>query len=1076
MRNIVLVLFSFFYVHTLFCQTLRFEHPTDKTNFLRGSISELLQDRQGFIWVATSDGLGKYDGKTVVEYRNIRGDTTSLSNNYISDLYEDSEGRIWVATTSGLNCYFPKSDSFVQYFNYDGEDLEGENYILSVVEDQKGFIWYSTYGGVFRIDPKSGSSIFVNEELDNNDAFSHKVVWDIFEDSKGTLWFATRNGITYYSNDDSFQFQKIKPNPGAPNALQHERVFKFAEQKNGTIWVGTDTGIYRLLETKGGFKFKQYAHDPKKINSLSHDFIEDIKAEGDDKLWVSTWAGGLNEVILAKNDTEEIQFIHHKNDPDNSQTLSLNRIKTSLIDRSGILWVGTRSGLDKSVASNWKFKNITPIQNTPKSLSHSIIKSILKDSHGNLWIGTYDGLNFLSSENYKNGVFEFQIFKHEKANTNSISHNNIFTLEEDSLGFLWIGTYRGLNYINLNTFFEEPVFEKIYFPDNIPHSWIYDVLEIKKGKYWIATYGKLAKMTFDPNKNEDPDLQVFDMNPKVNDALVNATTYQVCKDRYGQFWVGTFLGLSKYIQKNGRDYFDNYQFDRKDTLGISDNSIICLKLDSKGNLWIGTRNGLNLVIQKSAEEKAVFRSFGSQDGFPNDVIQSIEEDVNGLLWIGTNKGLVHFDPKAAIENGQGILKVYNQDDGLLAQGFIFRATEKADNGTLFFGTSKGLNYFTPSELIENQNVGNIVFTKLKVSNKKITPSEKENSILKKSIQLTDTLILRHFQNDIELEFAALDFANPLQNEYQFKLEGYNEDWIYSGNNNSATYTNIPNGDFIFKVKASNNDGVWIEEPKQLFIKVLPPWWKTWWANILYVLIFSIIIYGWIRWRVHQRVLKIKQLAKIQTARYEERELLREKNAADFHDELGHRLTKVSLFLELAEREAKENSNLTTFLKKIKTNTIGLSEGIRDLIWSLDPKKDTLFQTIIRLQEFGDRLFEFSNINFKMESVDNSFEKIDLEPETRKHVLMIFKEAMNNSLKYSDAEKAMLHSQTENGHVEIIFKDDGKGFDLFQKRKGYGLKNMKDRAEKINGIIEMKTKDGEGTEIRLKIPILINVLR
>jgi len=314
----------------------------------------------------------------------------------------------------------------------------------------------------------------------------------------------------------------------------------------------------------------------------------------------------------------------------------------------------------------------------------------------------------------------------------------------------------------------------------------------------------------------------------------------------------------------------------------------------------------------------------------------------------------------------------------------------------------------------------------------------------------------------------LEFANPLQNEYQFKLQGYNENWIYNGNNNTATYTNIPSGEFIFKVKGSNNDGIWNEEPKQLFIKVLPPWWKTWWAYLIYGLAITAVIYGWIRWQVNQRTLKINQLAKIQKARYEERELLREKNAADFHDELGHRLTKVSLFLELAEREAQDNSNLITFLNKIKTNTMDLSEGIRDLIWSLDPKKDTLFQTIIRLQEFGDRLFEFSKINFIMESIEDRLEEIDLELETRKHLLMIFKEAMNNSLKYSEAEKAIFLTQTESDYVEIIFKDNGKGFDPFQKRKGYGLKNMKDRAKKINAIFDLKTDIGEGTEIRLKI--------
>jgi len=709
MRNIVFVFLSFFYGSILSSQTLRFEHPTNKTKFLRGTILDLIQDKQGLIWVATTDGLGKYDGKKVVEYRNTRGDSTSLSNNYIADIYEDSKSRIWVATINGLNCYLPESDSFVQYFNYGGDDFEAENYGTSVIEDQKGFIWWGTYGGVFRLDPKSGNSIFLNKEIDNTNAFSNKIVWNIFEDSKGRLWFATRYGITYYSNDGSFQVQKILPDPGAPNSLQHDRVFCFAEQKDGTIWIGTDTGIYKLVETKKDFKLQQYSHDPKNPNSLSHNFVESINLEGNEKLWVSTYAGGLNEIILPKNEAEEIQFIHHKHDPNNLQTLAINRVITTMIDRSGILWVGTNSGLDKSVPSNSKFKNIHPILNNPKSLSHKIVKSILKDSRGNFWIGTYDGLNFLSAENFKKEKFEFQVFKHKKGDSNSISNNNIFSLEEDSLGFIWIGTYNGLNYIDLNTFLKNPVFKKISFKKNAPHTWVYHTLEIEKGKYWLATYGKLAKMTFNPTKKENPKIQVFDQNPNVDNALVNATTYQVCKDKFGQFWIGTFLGLSKFMQKGSVECFENYQFDRNNISSISNNSIICLKLDSKGRLWIGTRNGLNLALQASAEAKVEFKSFGIQDGFPNDVIQSIEEDENGMLWIGTNKGLVHFDPEAAIANRSSILKIYNEDDGLLGQSLIFRASKKSEDGTLFFGSSSGLNYFTPSKIMKNQNIGNIVF-------------------------------------------------------------------------------------------------------------------------------------------------------------------------------------------------------------------------------------------------------------------------------------------------------------------------------------------------------------------------------
>ncbi|MEM1319779.1 MAG: two-component regulator propeller domain-containing protein [Bacteroidota bacterium] len=1060
---------SLFFGQPLQAQPLRFEHMAEKHGFLGNAVNDILQDEQGFLWIATPDGLGRYDGVEVVEYRSDRNDATTISNNNIKNFWLAPGGEIWIGTGGGLNCYDPQTAQFRRYYFEELDQPENSNYVLGIRGDHMGYIWYATYSGVYRLDPVSGEhiSIALTPEKEEN-SFLEDLTWAIYEDQKKRLWFANKKGIVLYKNDGSFEFERIIAQKGHPDGLTHDYIFDFTEQEDGTLWVSSHFGLYRVMEMEGRFKFKRYFHDPQNDNSLSYDFIESFWAEGNERLWVSTWAGGLDEIWLPKAEGQDLRFIHHQHDPTNPLSLNLNKVNCSFRDRSGILWVGTKSGLDKVVESNWKVATVTPIKNDLRSLSHNIVKSVLQDRRGNLWVGTLKGLNFLSKENWEKKNFEFQVFHHDKNDPATISHDNIFGMQEDSLGFLWLGTYNGLNYIDLNSLPDRPVFRTLPFPDDKPHTWVYNILEIQKGQYWISTYGGLVRMHFDPRKDREARLEIFEMDTQRNDALVNSMNFQLCKDRFGEYWIATFMGLSRHYQKEGKDYFDNYKLDRRDNSSLSSNSIICIHSDKKGRLWIGTRNGLNLAIRNNKEERVRFKSFGRAHGFPNDVIQSIEEDQQGRLWLGTNNGLIQFDPEAALNNQPAVLRVLKEDDGLLSRGLVYRSATKINQDTLCLGTAEGLIYFNPLQLKDNPNLPEVRLTHLTISNQEVRPENTDGAILKKTISLTDTLILKHDQNDITLAFAALDYANPSTNQYEYQLENYNKDWIFNAHNNIATYTNLPPGAFVFKVRAANNDGLWNENPRMLHIHILPPWWKTWWAYGGYLLLFTTSLYLLIRWRVRRRIRKIEQQAQIQAARYEEREALRKNNAADFHDELGHRLTKVSLFLELAEREAPNNTKLKKFLTKIKSNTTGLSEGIRDLIWSLDPQKDSLFQTLTRLQEFGDRLFEFSDIRFQLDRIDSSLEQIELEPDTRKQVLMIFKEAMNNTLKYSYAEKALLQTQVHNGHILIIFKDDGQGFDLTKATQGYGLKNMEERAERITAQLTIKAVKGEGTCITLRM--------
>lgn len=1052
------LIFNFLLFLAIQAQDLQFKRAFKNGELPQVPIS-LLQDSKGFLWIGTTDGLYRYDGRELLEFRHDPQDTLTLSNNYIRLLFEDKAGNLWVGTKDGLNFFDLKKERITRCF----PRSEVPHNILSITEDHKNRIWFGTYKGLFQFDPKNRQLLHLTPEPEFENTLTHEYIWSVYEDDKNRMWVTTHGGITIFENDDQFNFQSYYGDENAENGLNEDRFFDVVQDSSGQIWISS-YGLFKAIENEGGIRFISYKNQKGILNSLSNDLIQTIDVGPDNSLWLGTYRGGLNQVKRVGAKNEGLNFHHFKNNPDNENTLSNNQINAFEIDASGLIWVGTGSGLDKGSYLPDKFRVIKNQENDPHSLSNNTIKQIFVDSYGNLWIGTYKGLNFLSAEKFKQRNFEFERFFYDAKNPHSISNNNIFAIHEDSNNFLWINTYYGLNYIHIPTFLKNKKFSSFNEKHGIPHTFNYKTIEIKQGEYWVGTYGGLAKMFYNPKNPRSPvRFENYESNEEVVGALVNSVVYDFVEDQFGNYWVGTYDGISKIINNEGALFFENYKNDPLDASSLSNNSFRCFFKDSKQRLWIGTRCGLNLVYQKGPNQKASFKIFGLQDGLPNDVIHAIEEDDSGKLWLSTNKGLVVFDPENLSEP---VVSTYTRSDGLSSSSFVFRSSYKDESGFMYFGTGAGLNIFKPDSLPKNQFVPPVVFTKLKVLNKLIVPQDSEKPILDVSIPYAKKITLKHWQNIIEIQFAALDFQKPENNLYQYKLSSLNEDWVDCKHDNKVTFTNLAPGNHILLVKGSNNDGIWNETPAVLEVIVLPPFWKTWWAYLLYAIFGILMIAGIVRLRVNKRLRLVDAQNRLEKARQEERAQLRKKNAADFHDELGHRLTKISLFLELAERESKPESGIKNYLQKIKQNAAGLSQGVRDLIWSLDPDKDSLYQTLLRLQEFGDQLYEYSHVAFKTQGIQPDLDQTILKPDVKKQILLIFKEAMNNSLKYAEATEAFLAFEIKEQHAQLTFKDNGKGFNPVMVEKGYGLKNMKERAAKINGSLIIDAEKSLGTEIVL----------
>ena len=1042
-------------------QNYRFETARIPSTITENDVYDVLQDRQGFLWIAGSNGLARYDGHEVKELKHFKNIKNSICGNMVYDICEGPDGRIWIATKSGLSVYDPEMEVAQCLFN-DGNNISrGDNIITSVIADKFGIIWYATYNGLYRYDPETEErQVFRNDENDPN-SISEKLSFTIYEDKKGRLWFGNVVGLSYYENDGSFKFVNYGPDPENAYGLKEKGLFSFCETEDGQLWVGGYAGFYKVEDLGSELKFIHYNHDPQNKNSLSYNYVNKLMADGND-LWVSTWSGGLNKVSFGEKG--RATFTHFKYDRDNPYSVKTDEVNATLIDDAGVLWVATASGLLKSAPASNKFGLISAQPNQPNSLISNKVQASLIDSKGNLWIGTENGLNFRSAE-YKEAESQFLSFQHEPGNPNSLTHDNIYDLFEDSSGRLWISTYRGLSVADLSSVQKTRSFTNIRF-EKYPHNWVFDVLESKPNEFWLSTYGKMARINF-PTGASKPAIEIFDMNPEDPNALSNATTYQTCKDAKGRIWVGTYYGLSRINEEKQEVTFTNFYQNRDEPGSLSDVTINCLFLDSKGRFWVGTRNGMNLV-KEDKEGNTSFLTFDESTGFPNSTINFIEEDEMGKLWVGTADGLVHFDPEKALIDENAVIKIYTEQDGLGKNNMSLRSSSRDEAGNIYFG-SNGLNYFNPKTLISNQKEPKVVFTGLKVLNEVVQPEE--NGIISSSISTSNAVInLNHDDNMVELFFSSLDYTNPVKNRYRYRMEGVNTDWVKSGNKNSATYTNLSAGQYNFQVMGSNNDGVWNEKAISLRINVSPHWSKSRTTYFVYVLIAALLLALFYRWRKVRALEKIRIVKEIEIARLEERENLRKKNAADFHDELGHRLTKIALFLEIAGKQANGDSKLQEYINKVKTNTKSLSDGLKDLIWSLDPKKDTLLDTVNRIQEAGDNMFDYSEINFSTNAVDPRYSEIKLNPTARKHILLIFKEAMNNALKYSRADKCIFQSRVEDGMAYFTFKDNGVGFDLENVANGNGLGNMRERVEELGGNMEVSTSPNNGTAITAVVPI------
>jgi ligand-binding sensor domain-containing protein/signal transduction histidine kinase len=827
-------------INTRVNASIRFEHFTLEDGLSQSTINTILQDRQGFLWLGTQDGLNRYDGYSFKVYSPDPEKTGSLSDRWITALVEDQDGFIWVGTRQGgLNRFDPQLGLFTVFQNdpLDPASLN-DNDVHTLFVDREGFLWVGTEAGLDRFDPAAGN--FKHYEPVDRDGLSSRKITAIFEDSAGILWIGTHDGGLNRFDRVTGKFEIFKYDANDSYSLSHNRVTAITEDPNGNLWVGTPNGL-NLFDRRSR-TFTRYAHVNSEADSLGNNNVMTLYVDDNGTLWVGT-NDGLDQYSERLD-----RFVHYRNEPSNPKSLSHNTVFSIYEDRSGVLWIGTYGGgLNKYNRQQDQFTYYRHDAADPDSLSSNMIFSIHVDPFEIVWIGTFGG--GLNRFNPITGVFTK--YQYNPEDPNSISSDHVYSIEQERNGGLWIGTSRGLDHLDpktgIFTHYLPPASKQENGLSTPP---VYTIDEDSSGMVWLGTFNGLDQ--FDPSTGS-----FVHYAPDASDplSLAGGQVVAIGEDAGGQLWFGTFEnGLHRFDPLD--EGFIHYVNRPGDPTSLSNNSVLAIYADQTDTLWIGTAGG---GLNRYDPATDSFTAFTEKDGLPNNVVYAIVEDDAGHLWLSTNYGVSRFDPLT------NTFRNFTASDGLQSNEFNSGAYAVNSRGEIYLGGINGLNAFDPQQISTDTHVPAVALTSITQDGQPLESDEQPEALREITLQWP--------QNSFEFEFAALSFNQPHQNQYAYKLENFDSNWNNLGVKRNGRYTNLPGGNYTLLLKASNSDGAWNETPLRINVTVIPPFWETNWFRLLAGLMLAGAIAGGYRLRlrnVQHRTRALEGLVHDRTSALEKR--------------------------------------------------------------------------------------------------------------------------------------------------------------------------------------------------------------
>jgi len=830
----------------------RFEHLTAADGLPENNVTAVLQDRLGFLWIGTSNGLVRWDGYTFVTYKPDPDDPGSPVGRHVTVLYEDSAGELWIGFHRGGLARYDRAGDRFEAIVHDPEDPASLAFdaVTAILEDRDGNFWVgtgdpeapATGGGLARLDRATGRFTHYRHDPDDPSSLAADVVNHLHQDSAGRLWIATWGGGLDRFDPRSGAFVHHRHDPDDPTSLASDRVTRVADDGAGGLWVATwDAGLDRFDPETG--VFTHHPSDPDDPTTPGAGPIMALHRDARGALWI----GSCGDPPLVRRDPSPEPggdgtaggFTRFRHDPRNPWSPARAVCVMAVAeDRTGILWLATwGGGLDKLDRAADRFLHL-PLANSggdadEGAANASQVLALHRDRDGALWAGTMGGL-----VRYRPESGERSRFRHRSEDPGSLSANQVFALEEGAAGELWIGTARGLDRYDPATgsFVHLPL--GISDGDTEPLSGkvstaVRALLEDRRGKLWIGVQG-LGLVRFDPESGERIRYRHDAEDPR---SLIQDWVLALYEDRRGNLWVGTWGGISRYHPES--DDFTSHNGPRRGDARRGLDTVFAFHEDRAGRFWIGSwTGGLHLFDRESGTSRA----FTERDGLLHDTIYSIVEDDRGRLWLGTGKGLARFDPETGASRG------FDTRDGLrgdLLAGGGLRGPE----GALLFGSDRGVEVFFPELGAGGGPPPQVALTDFQVFNRPVTPGP--GSPLGAHVSVVEEIRIAHDQNVVSFGFAALHFRNPARHRYAYRLDPFDPGWNRVGDRRRATYTNLAPGRYTFRVKGATADGAtadgatadgttagdgWSEEATVRLV-VEPPWWRSAWAYLLFGLSF-----------------------------------------------------------------------------------------------------------------------------------------------------------------------------------------------------------------------------------------------
>ena len=1042
--SLLLLIYGLASILQAMAQGIRFEHLSVEHSLSDTRVQAITQDAQGFMWFGTWDGLNKYDGYSFTIYRHDPEDSTSISNSGVTSLYVDHSDALWVGTWDGLNRFDPATETFSRY-QHDPNDPYSVSHdgITAIYEDHQGILWVGTWGGLNRFDP--ATETFSRYQHDSNDStsLSDPGVQVIFEDEQGALWVGTGSDLYTFANQqdggglnrfdrEAETFTRFMHHPDDPHSLIDNTVHAIYEDREGTLWVGTrGDGLHRF--ERDSETFTRFPYDPNVPQRLSAPHRQggyrEIRGSGNPGLGVTSiheestesgilWIGGTDGG-LNRFDRSTGTLTHFEHDPRDPNSLSDNDVWSIYEDRAGILWVATWNGINKIDPTHGYFQHYGHDPENPNSLSLGEVRRILEDSDGYLWVATWGG--GLNKIDRRTGTVKH--YRHDPENPNSLSHDVVRFITEDQDGYLWIGNAAGLNRLDRTTETFTLYQHDPEDPSSLSHNLVNWVHEAQTGTLWVGTYGgglnRLDRQT--------GAFTSYRHDPEDPTSLSHDDVMVMLEDQAGNLWIGTWEG--------GLNRFDATT--ERFTSFLPGALITCLAKDPSGRLWIGTHNRGALLLDERGE---LLTSFSKEDGLASNLVRGIVVDDEGFIWTSTRNGLSRIDLLTrSVRN-------FDVTDGLQGNSFTPVSYYKSTSGELFFGGENGITAFHPDRIKDNPYPPDVTLTGIKIFNDLLKPDA--SAPLTQHISVTREITLPHDQNDLTFEYVGLHFSNPAENQYAYMLKNYDEDWIAAGTQRTALYPRLPPGAYVFRVKAANSDGVWNEEGASIRVVITPAWWQTWWFRLLAAALAICLLTAAYRYRV---------------GRLLEMERLRLRIASDLHDDIGSNLSAIAMRSEMLQERAARGDVKEHELQRISRAAEETIHALRETIWFIDPKHDRLDDMVGKMRDVAADLL--NGIPYTLETPGQHDGKA-LSMEFRRHVFLIYKEALHNAARHAKAHEVDIRVDSHDGMLMLRIEDDGIGFEVSEQEQGHGLRNMRQRAEQIGGTLNVESIPGKGTTITL----------